>query len=271
MSGIKDLLRSAARQPLLQFAVLGALLFLLLDGGRGRPDESVIVVDPPLRERLSMLYEAQLGTWPSPEEMAALVERHVREEMLYREALRLGLDRGDEIVRRRLVQKMEFLAVREGAPGEAALRAFFDEDPARFGVPPQASFRQLYFNPDEGGWEAAKTRAAAALASGSPRGERFVLQDEYTLLGPQDASQTFGDSEFAKHLFAAPPGEWSGPFRSGYGWHLLFLRERTEAEVPEFEAVADQVALAWAEDNRMRQVDELVTELREHYRVEERK
>jgi hypothetical protein len=261
-------LKEAARQPLLQFALLGGAVFLVL-GGPGDGGEDAIVVDPPLRERLSLAYRAQMGALPSAEEMDALVERHVRDEMLYREALRLGLDDGDEIVRRRLIQKMEFLL--ESDPHdvpEARLRAYYDAHKSEFGAPALASIRLLYFDPDREGWEAAEARAKAALASGrTASADRSPLAGEYTSLGPQDAVQLFGDAPLASALYSAPVDRWSGPYRSGYGWHLLFVTRRDEAAIPPFAEVREAVARAYGESRRSERLEEVIAELSGRYEV----
>jgi hypothetical protein len=260
---------AAIRQPLLQFAVLGGLLFLVLGDRSQNPSDDVIVVDPALRERLSEAYRAQMGAFPSQPEMEALVERHVRDEMLYREALRLGLDEGDEIVRRRLIQKIGFLY--EGDPAEvpeAELRAYYDDHRAEFGNPANASIRLLYFDPDRAGWDAAEARASAALSAGrTATADRSPLAAEYSGLGPQDAIQLFGDTPIVEALFSAPVGQWSGPYRSGYGWHLLYVSERGAAEIPTFEEVRDVVVASFGESRRGERLAEQLEELSERYEV----
>jgi hypothetical protein len=251
--------------------VLGGLIFLVLGGPSGKASDDVIAIDPALRERLSTLYHAQLGAYPSPEEMKGLVKRHVRDEMLYREALRLGLDKDDEIVRRRLIQKMEFLVQREaGAVPEQDLRDYYAAHKDQFGTPARASFRQLYFDPDTEGWDAAKARAEAALAAGkTASADRSPLQGEYASLGPQDAVQLFGDSRFTDALYVAPVGRWSGPYRSGLGWHLLFVTAREKAELPPFEQVADAVRRSYAETQRDDQLAATLADLSKRYTVKE--
>jgi hypothetical protein len=265
----KERLATLAKQPLLQFAVLGGALFLVLGDGVDAPDDAMIVVDPALRERLSRQYEAQLGAFPSPGEMQALVDKHVRDEMLYREALRLGLDEGDEIVRRRLVQKMEFLAESAVTPSEEDLRAWYEDHRDEFGEPPRASITQRYFSPDRHGWDGAREFAQAAMADGRKRGEASPVSEEFEAIDPQQAGAAFGDSDMAKAIFTAPIGEWSGPFRSGYGWHLLLVEAREDPEGSSFEDVVDQVALRWNEANRQEQLELMLKELGARYRVEE--
>ncbi|HSG34584.1 MAG TPA: peptidylprolyl isomerase [Sphingomonadaceae bacterium] len=263
-------LKRALREPLVQFGLVGAALFLVFGGFSGNPERE-IVIDPALRERISRAYRAQMGTYPNAGEMDALLERYVREEMLYREALRQGLDQGDAIIRQRLIQKMEFAAdiLPEDVP-EDELRAYFAGHEADFSLPARASIRLLYFDPDREGWDKAEARAAAALAAGrTATADRSPLQAEYASLGPQDAIQLFGDSELAKAIYAAPLGRWSGPFRSGYGWHLLLVGEREAAQVPSFEEVRDRVASAFVENARSERIDAMVEALRLQYRVRE--
>jgi peptidyl-prolyl cis-trans isomerase C len=248
--------KAAAGQPLVQFAVLGGALFWIMGTPVSAPDQAAITVDPALRERLSRFYQVQMGAYPSQAEVQSLVDRHVRDEMFYREAMRLGLDKDDEIVRRRLVQKMEFLAEREGDKAtEAQLREFWQAHPDQFGQPARTSLQQVYFDPDKAGWPEAEARARAVLkAGGEPVGDPSL----------------FGEGELAKALQHARKGLWEGPYRSGYGWHLIRVTEREAAATESFDSVRDAVQRAWVEEARLKQLDKVLAELKARYKVVER-
>ena len=179
---------------------------------------------------------AQERPAPDAREMAALIEQSVREEVLYREAVAVGFDQGDEIVKRRMAQKMEFLAedlsdLRE--PTQADLRSWFNEHQDLFMVPARITFRHIYFSPDRRGARALADAAAAqkrlagkpAEWSGAAReGDRFMFQDRYADRSAEQVASVFGGG-FAKAIFQATPGEWLGPVESGLGYHLVAVEE----------------------------------------------
>ncbi|MEW6269494.1 MAG: hypothetical protein AB1689_09390, partial [Thermodesulfobacteriota bacterium] len=160
--------RAWLREPLVLFLLAGAALFLLHRllhpvGGDARADRRIVITPEDLQQ-MSVAWLAQGRPPPSPEEMQSLVERWVRDEILFREAVALGLDRNDTIVKRRMVQKMEFLAEDLSdlsEPTPAQLEAFLRGNASRFRDPPRVTFRHLYFSPDRRG---AYARAAAEQA-----------------------------------------------------------------------------------------------------------
>ncbi|UZR29542.1 peptidylprolyl isomerase [Methylococcus mesophilus] len=267
-------------EPLLQFFFLGAALFAVAHAvERHRANAArEIVIDPPLIERLSRLYELQTGSLPSQARMDKLVDEYVREEVLFREAVRMGLDRDDEIVRRRLTQKLDFLqrdlqAIAD--PTDSGLRQFYAEHPERFRVPATVSFSHVYFSPDRDGAEGARKRAEQALASlktaGTERapeaGDRFPLQYDFSGLSPDEAAQSFGRTPILDALFSAPPGQWTGPVESGYGLHLVYVSARKEPSVPPFDAIRDKVREAYLDAARREGNERRFEEMKRGYAV----
>jgi peptidyl-prolyl cis-trans isomerase C len=253
------------REPLLQFLLLGLLLFVGYHGlprNTGQPEElrRIELTADDLRQ-IGIAWVAQGRPAPSSEDMRSLVEARVREEILYREAQALGLDKDDAIVKRRMAQKMEFLfedvaALRQPTTDE--LRAWFEKNAARFTLPARATFRHLYFSPDRRG---ARTREDTARAlqkiAGKPLdspdatalADPFMFQDYFGDRSLDDVAKTFGPG-FARALFQRAPGAWQGPIESGYGWHLVWIDSLTPARVPAFEEVEPDVRTAWVEDQR---------------------
>jgi hypothetical protein len=248
------------REPLLQFLTLGLLLFVAyheLDRTAGpRPGRIELTADDLRQVRIAWLAQGRPDL--TSEQMESLVEARIREEILYREGLALGLDRGDAIVRRRVAQKMEFLfedvaALQEPAAEE--LQAWFAQHAERFTLPARATFRHLYFSPDRRG-QRARDDAARALqeTAGKPMdspeaaalADPFMFQDYYGDRAPDDVAKTFGPG-FAQALFEVAPGAWAGPIGSGYGWHLVWVDSITPARVPAFEEVQPDVKTAWLE------------------------
>jgi len=268
------------REPLLQFLALGLLLFIgyqaLHRTAGPRPGRIALTADD-LRQ-IDLAWVAQGRPAPTPEQMQALVDGRVREEILYREALALGLDKDDAIVRRRMAQKMEFLfedvaALREPTADE--LQTWFQNNAERFTRPARATFRHLYFSPDRRGAN-AREDAARALAkiAGKPMdapeatalADPFMFQDYYGDRMPEDIGKLFGPV-FASALFAVAPGAWAGPIESGYGWHIVWVDAMTPPRVPAFEEVGRDVKTAWLEDRRADMREKTYAVMRARYEI----
>jgi hypothetical protein len=240
----------ALREPLLHFLVVGLVIFLAAQAWRGAHDVRRIVVTPERTAELATKYRLQFGAPPTPAQLEALVESYVQEEALYREGKAMGLDRDDEIVRRRISQKVDFLQADRGLPPpptNAQLKSYFDAHGASYATPVRTTFSHLYFSTDAVGEGPARNRAAHALdelKAGSPAdvgADPFPDQNAYTGLAETEAVRLFGDSELAHRLSSAPVGQWSGPYRSGYGWHLVRVDVRAPASRARLADVRDQV------------------------------
>ena len=277
---LSSLARRWLREPLLHFLVAGALVFAIYELANpvanrvGRTDQITLTKDD-LRQ-LAVHWLAQGRPPPTAEEMRALVEERVREEILFREAVALGLDKDDEIIKRRLVQKMDFLAADVAAlqtPSDSELEAWFARNSNRFALPPRVSFRHLYFASDRPG---AHDRATAILdkISGKPAeapdvatgADPFMFQDYYAERTPDQIAKEFGPP-FAKAVFQLKPDAWQGPIESGYGWHLVFIENLEPRRVPAFTEVELDVKSAWL-DQKQREVKRTAFEaMRAHYAI----
>jgi len=252
------------REPLLHFLLAGLALFagyraLNPDGGGRQPSSRIEISDDDVQQ-LALAWRAQWQRPPTAEEMRGLLDDRIREEILYREALALGLDKGDTIVKRRLAQKMAFLAEDVSSlpdPSPAELREWFGKHRERFALPGRVSFRHLYFSPDRRGERAraAATQALAALA-GKPGNvpaaglaDKFMAQDRY---GERDADEVAGvfGMKFAEELLRLKPGAWQGPLESGLGWHVVFVEAIAPGRTPAFEEVEAAVRADWVEARR---------------------
>lgn len=264
------------KDPLLHFLVIGAALFAAsawrgqsIRGGRERitlPAEQVAQA----RDAATALKGRAL----TRDELAELLEPAVREEVLYREALALKLDENDDEVRRRLVEKMQYLTqdVADPAPAsEADLEAFYAAQPDRFAVPTLAAFEQVFFDPDKHGaaLDADASAGLARLNAGAAPGDvgdRTPLRASYTNAPRDQVAVLFGDA-LAGAVFGAAPGAWIGPFRSDFGLHAVRVNARTERTQPPFAEVRDRVAAELAADRRRARNDAEYARMRSHYDV----
>ncbi len=268
------------QEPLLHFALLGALIFAA-NAWRAsrRPAENEaakIEVNAAVIERLRAGHERQFGRGPDADELRGLVTAHIREEVLYREALALGLDREDTIVRRRLAQKMEFLTddiATAAEPDDAAVLEFFEKNAARYSKPGRVSFRHVYFSREKRGAgaeaEAEAAEALAALAKGASddeMGDSFLHGFEFVEREQDDVGAAFGP-DFATQHAAQPAGEWRGPVESSYGLHLVRVEARTEPRAVTLDEVRETLLRDYYDERRRTANREVFEKLRDRYQV----
>ena len=267
--------RAAAllREPLVHFLVLGALVFVAMAGRAPDLGERRIIVDEPVVAGLVNHHVRAFRRPPTAEELDGLIRDHVRGEVYYREALRLGLDTDDEVVKKRLRNKMLAVAGAEAEaaqPSDAELQALLDADPARYAAPPRYRLEQIYLGPD-----APALRAAAAAEIGRiPKGARpGIMTQPLPLPGRfDDASQTdlaeqLGD-DFATALARLPVGTWMGPVVSGFGLHLVRIDQRVQPPPPRLADVRQRLENDWRSDAVRNAQDAHLQQLLDSYAVE---
>jgi hypothetical protein len=275
-------LKRMLREPLLHFLLLGLAVFAVygyLHRGRfGIESSREIVLSLDELRQMDMYFESQWHRQPTPQEFQAMVEDKVREEVLYREGLAMGLDKDDTIVKRRMAQKMQFLAedvATAHEPSTAELKEWFDKNKDKFALPSRYSFRHLYFSPDKRG-KNAQDDAAKALAkiAGQPEdsklaaslGDSFMFQDYYGDRTPDAIAKEFGP-QFAVALEKLKPGSWQGPVESGYGWHLVYVNSVIPGRIPAFEKMEPDVKTAWLAEQKQTAWARAYKEMRAKYTV----
>jgi parvulin-like peptidyl-prolyl isomerase len=267
------------REPLLHFAVIGAVLFGSYSwlGDKGAETEAV----EPVRigeGDIRWLKQTWSGQWlrdPTPDELKGLLNDLVSEELMAREALEMALDKDDTIVRRRLAQKLKFLVedtAQLAEPTESELRQFYTSHAAGFEIPGKVSFRQIYFSAY--GRKDAVADAKAMLAglrpnseSSSDLGDRFLLGDDFQHVDKASLSSMFG-ADFASTVFSLKPGDWSGPIESGYGQHLVLVAEHIPGESKPFDTVKEAVLAQWRSEKQQELSRAYLAGLRKKYGVE---
>lgn len=295
--------RKALREPLLHFVAVGAVLYLGGEAIRARSDAHHILITPQREAQLANRYALQFGVRPDSSLMDELIKSDVHDEILFREGLAMGLDKDDEIVRRRIIQKMQFLLEDLRVPPEpdiAELQAYYRSHATRYQLPPRASFSHIYFSPDRGD-ASARSRAQAVLATlepsapgvtdrsstgepnGAPKpghatstsaqdratgpGDPFPDLSDFAEYSQAQIEHLFGPTPFAAGVFSVPTGKWTGPLKSAYGWHLLYVQSRTMAREQAFPAVRDRVRADYLVDFQKRANDSAFTALARQFTV----
>ena len=243
--------RGIVREPLVHFLIAGAAVFWLLAGRAPDLGERRIVVNKAVVGAMVERFYGAFHRLPSPDETDGMIRDYVADQVYYREALRLGLDQGDEVVVRRMRRKLESLAVADAEteePGDAQLQALIDRDPARYSDDPRTSFAQVYLGADT-----PETRAAANAQLADLRAGRSINAAPAPLPARLDGARAsevsgmFGD-EFTLALRALPPGQWQGPVASGVGLHLVRVDSRAAPIKPSLAAVRQRVTNDWRAD-----------------------
>lgn len=266
---------SILKDPLIQFVLIGAVIFVLYGFSQTAEEsrmDSRIVVDAPTQAWIYDNFKKQFRRPPSRLEMVALVDAHIEAEVKVRHALAMGLDERDSIVRRRLMQKFDFLfgdGAVDSVPGDDVLQAWYEVNESEFLAPSTISFSHVYFSPDNR--ESASSDAQAALVSvgdeSEPKGDSFPFEVEFDRATWAEVRNVLGP-EFAEAVFGAPLSQWSGPVRSGLGYHLVLVSESVEGSLAPFLENRDAVLQHWREAESKRILEELIVELQSQFEVD---
>ena len=267
------------REPLVHFLLLGAGLFLLFSmvgDSNDAPTDRIVVSTG----QITQLTETFARTWqrpPTEKELDGLIENHIREEVYYREALAMSLDRDDTIVRRRLRQKLEFITndlVAAVDPTEEQLQAYLEEHADAFRTPARLSFRQIYFSRERRGEQAtsdaesllARLNGASSEIDTTVLGDSLMLPGDYELISEVEVARQLG-AGFAAVLSELPVGRWSGPVESGFGLHLVLIREQRPGSDPALAEAREVVEREWRNASREESNETFYRVLRDRYEV----
>jgi hypothetical protein len=272
-------MKSLLREPLVHFLLIGAALFIafgLFNDPVGRQSDRILITSG----QIEFLKANFTRTWqrsPTEQELQGLISSHVREEIFYREALALGLDRDDGIIRRRLMQKLEFMSddlAAVATPSDEQLGTFLETHPESFRIEPQAAFRQVYFNIDQRGNTAldeagrvlAELSVAGDMTDPDTLGDNLMLPKSLPLSPASEIARMFGES-FSIEIMKIEPGQWAGPIRSGYGLHLVLVSEQVDGRLPALDEVRELVEQEWSAVHRKELKEAIYKKFREKYTV----
>jgi peptidyl-prolyl cis-trans isomerase C len=275
------ILRKVLREPLVLFLVIGLALFGMyawMERGRSSNGNYRIALTLDDLKQLDISFVSQWHRQPTADEFRGLVESFIRQEVLYREGLAMGLDKDDTIVKRRMAQKMEFLSEDVASahePSTNELKAWFASNSQKFALADRATFRHLFFGFDRRGQNA---ESEAALAQSKLKGQPedsviskqladpFMFQDYYADRAPDQLAKEFGPT-FAVGLYKLKPGSWQGPVESGYGWHLIWIESLIPGRIPAFEEVEPDVKTAWLAAQKAIEWQKAYAKMRSKYEV----
>lgn len=270
-------MKNVLREPIVHFWIIGAALFLifeLFDDPAGSEAERIVITNGQV-ENLLQRFARSRQRLPTGEELQGLVDEYIKEEILYREALLLGLDKDDSVVRGRMRQKMELMSdsiAELTAPTDEQLRDYINSHPDKFATEPRISFRQIYLDPDKRG-DAIQEEARRLLSVLSDfqgkvnvagLGDSLMIPQSYTLSPVNEISDRFGE-RFGRDLMEIGRGQWTGPLQSGYGLHLVQVSDYIERDLPKLEEIRKIVEWEYFAASRKEMRESIYARLREKY------
>ena len=271
------------REPLVHFFSIGVILFMAYFAIHGNQTDKIenseaetVLIDDKQIDHLEMTWEQLWKRKPTKKELERLLNDFVREELLYREALALGLDENDTIVRRRMAQKMAFLSkgINVKQAESDTLKAWYQERKEMYTLPPLVSFSHVFFSKEKRGnqVESDAANAQAELGEKQPDslesfpGDRSMIRNHWDWMSQLELTPLFGDS-FAKSVMDLKPGEWSSPMESKLGFHLVYVTSKSEKRIPDFDEVETRIQLDWMQEQARLASDKMLGELIEKYNV----
>jgi hypothetical protein len=275
---LRRLAKRLTREPLIHFLVLGAALFGLNEYSDKRTRVEHITITRAQIARLAGQYQRQYGVVPTATQLDVLVNNSIREEILFREATRLGLGTDDEIVRRRLVQKYEFLQqdlATPPEPTEAQLLDSYHRHMDQYQLPARVTFTHVYYSIDRRGAEGAR-QAADRMASklnqqrssrAADEGDPYPGPYDFAAVSSKELEHAFGQQALAHDVFFIEPKHWSVPMRSSFGWHTVYVSARQTGRQASFDEVRGKVRSDYLETERIRRNADAFAILLERYAV----
>lgn len=272
-------MKSLLREPLVHFLLIGAALFLvfeLFDNPAGQQSSRIEITNGQV-EYLRASFTRARQRQPTEQELQGLVDGYVREEIFYREALALGLDKNDSVIRRRLKQKLELMSDDIAGitlPSEEQLQEFLETHHESFWIEPKIAFRHVFLDIAQRGISVEDEAAEllAVLSKGENKSDPDALGDslmqpkEFNLLPLSEIAKLFGEP-FSLELMNYKPGKWSGPVQSGYGLHLVLVNEQVAGRLPQLDEIRKTVEWEWTAANRKELKENIYNELRKKYTV----
>jgi hypothetical protein len=271
-------MKKIIHEPLVHFLLLGVFVFagfkLFAKTESNQPGKIVVT-----QGQVQSLVAGFTRTWqrpPTTEELDGLIQEYIREEVCTREAMALGLDKDDTVIRRRLRQKVEFISesvAAQARPTDPQLQTYLEQHADKFRSEDELSFKQVYLNPERHGANAARDASSLlarlkqrAEADISQLGDSFLLGQNFQSVRTSEISKQFGE-QFVSKLRELPVGSWEGPIESGYGLHLVQVTARNAGQTPSFKDVRESVQREWSNAQREEINEKFYQELLKRYTV----
>ncbi len=271
-------MRKLIHEPLFHFLLLGAGIFILylLVQKNTSGDHQIIINDNDVAH-ISSLYESQWHHPPTSDELTGLISEKIRQEVFYREALKMNLDQNDEIVKQRLAEKMEFLSNDLSKlvepPTDEKLKTYFEKNKDKYLTPYSLNFYQIILTPERH----TDTRESAAellrqFSNAKPeelknQGDPSYLSFYFSNESAAKLKVDFA-GEMAESIRTLPLNKWAGPIKSAYGWHLVYITKKVAPHLPSFSEVKKDLKRDYQNDQEQESRTEVYLDLKKNYEIE---
>lgn len=270
-------MKNILKEPFLHFVLIGIALFMLYGiVNKNSNSKNTIVINDFDVSNLISTWEMQWKRPPTEKELQSLINLNVKQEIFYQEALKMNLDHNDEIIKRRLAQKMKFLSNDIAAmvePSEKDLKNYFQEHRDRYLLPYSYSLYQITFSPDKrkdnykDAAETLKQFPNTTFEEMQNWGDKLPFNYYLENINANELALQLG-SKFSEALEQQKSNKWIGPIPSGFGYHLVYITKKTNPQIPEFETVKKSV-LRDFEYNKQQEInDQIFRELKKRYKIE---
>ncbi len=270
-------MKKLLKEPFLHFILIGAAMFLLYGLVNEKRDSinTIVINDFDVSSIISK-WEMQWKRPPNEKELQSLINLNIKQEVFYQEALKMNLDHNDEIIKRRLAQKMQFLSNDIAAmiePTDEVLQEYFQKNKEKYLTPPSYSLYQITFSPDKrkdnykDALETLKQFPDATFDEMKNWGDTLPFNYYLENVNANELGLQLG-SKFSASLKDQELNKWAGPVLSGFGYHLVYITDKTEPQLPPYESIKKSILRDFEYDNQ-KEIDEAIyKELKKKYNVE---
>lgn len=265
------MLKRVLQEPLLHFVVVGSLLFFIISSNDVTTKPQVIISEGKINQ-LTAQFTKTRQRIPSSEELKALIDNQIREDLAYKHGIQMGLVEDDPIIKRRVQQKLEFMlndSIANIEPNKEELQTYLDTHSEKFTIAPSYTFKQIYINPENHEDVNAYITELQSLALNDVyqnSGDSLMLESEYVDLSSSEIARLFG-REFSKKLDAVTLNKWQGPIKSGYGLHLIYIDKKTPEHIATLDEIESKIKRDYKADAQKKAIDSFYEELQIQYRV----
>ena len=265
------LLKRILQEPLLHFAVVGSLLFFYLSSNDVTTKPQVVISEGRINQLTAQFSKTRQRT-PSAEELKALIDNQVREDLAFKHGTQMGLVENDSIIKRRVQQKLEFMlndSIASIEPSREELQAYLDTHQDKFIIAPVYSFKHIYINPEK--HESTNAFIAELKKENldevyQDRGDTIMLESEYIDIGSLQIARLFG-RKFTENLDTITLNKWQGPVKSGFGLHLVIIDKKTSEHVATLNEMELEIKRNYRIAAQKQAIDAFYQELQKEYSV----
>jgi len=249
------------------FFIIGLILYIIDIGLNNYDDKEIYISDQEIISLVSA-WKSQVGRNPTDDEIARIINNLIDEEILYREALKLGLDKEDRIIKRRLAQKISFLKQETIAnlPTNEELISYYNNNKDKYFIESTYTFTHYFFSSDNNSKERSEKAFNNLLNSKTINSDPFFLGKNFVDVSIKNINSDFGDS-FSSYFENIPLNQWTRPIESAFGHHIVYVSNAKDGYYPDITKILNKVEIDLLQNKRDKAVEEFLNEIKSEYKV----